>query len=185
MDLSYPIGRFEWPESVTPQTRAQWIGEIEAAPAQFRAAVQGLTGQQLDTPIARTAGRSRRWCTTSPIATSTPMSAFAWRSPKTSPPSSPMTSPNGPNSPTRARPGRDLAPAIDSLHQRWALLLRSMSEADFARTFLHPERGIMRLDLTLAMYACTAPPCAHIAGLRSGNGLVIYGYNQTGRGCVQ
>ena len=50
MDLSYPIGKFNLPESVTPEMRPQLIGEIEAASAQFRAAVQGLTDQQLDTP---------------------------------------------------------------------------------------------------------------------------------------
>jgi hypothetical protein len=43
MDPSYPIGRFDWPESVTPEMRTRWIGEIEAAPAEFRAAAH-ITG---------------------------------------------------------------------------------------------------------------------------------------------
>jgi len=56
---------------------------------------------------------------------------------------------------------------IDGLHQRWVLLLRSLGEADFARSFNHPERGIMRLDITLAMYAWhSRHHAAHITGLR-------------------
>jgi uncharacterized damage-inducible protein DinB len=41
---------------------------------------------------------------------------------------------------------------LDALHQRWAVLLRSLDEADFARTLNHPEHGTMRLDQLLAMY---------------------------------
>ena len=50
MDERYPIGKAEVVERLTPERRAQLIGEIEAAPAAFRAAVQGLGDPQLDTP---------------------------------------------------------------------------------------------------------------------------------------
>jgi hypothetical protein len=49
-DLRYPVGKFQRPEETTPEQRQQWIGEIAAAPANLRAAVSGLSGQQLDTP---------------------------------------------------------------------------------------------------------------------------------------
>jgi hypothetical protein len=42
-----------------------------------------------------------------------------------------------------------------------------MSDADFALRFNHPERGVMRLDVTLAMYAWHCRHhAAHIMGLR-------------------
>ena len=42
---------------------------------------------------------------------------------------------------------------IDPLHQRWAFLLRQMSETDFARTVLHPEHSsVLRLDYLLGLY---------------------------------
>src|SRR5262249_26311522 len=50
MDLSYPIGKLESPQSVTPAERAQHIAEVEKAPAQLRLAVPGLDDGQLDTP---------------------------------------------------------------------------------------------------------------------------------------
>ena len=41
---------------------------------------------------------------------------------------------------------------LDSLHDRWVRLLRSMSESDFARKLKHPESGEMSLDTLLALY---------------------------------
>ena len=53
------------------------------------------------------------------------------------------------------------------MHQRLVALVESMTEADFARTFLHPERGVVRLDSNLAMYAWHGRHhAAHILGLR-------------------
>src|ERR1700729_3145611 len=50
MSLSFPIGEFDWTQTVAPERRTQLINEIAAAPANFRGAVRGLTERQLDTP---------------------------------------------------------------------------------------------------------------------------------------
>jgi hypothetical protein len=50
MDLSYPVGRFEWPQSVSREERNAHISEIAAAPARLWEAVRGLDDHQLDTP---------------------------------------------------------------------------------------------------------------------------------------
>lgn len=43
---------------------------------------------------------------------------------------------------------------LEGLHERWVCLLRGMSEADFTRTFIHPEQPAERdLDWLLALYA--------------------------------
>src|SRR5215469_17748942 len=43
---------------------------------------------------------------------------------------------------------------LESLHARWVLLLRSLTDADFERTYFHPEhQREFRLDEVLAMYA--------------------------------
>ena len=65
---------------------------------------------------------------------------------------------------------RRRAPRTDAA-QRAELLAafdrRGLSAADFARTFVHPERGQGRLDSTLAMYAWHCRHhAAHITGLR-------------------
>lgn len=48
-DLRYPIGKFQPVKHVTEQDRQRFIGEIEKAPAELRAAVRGLSERQLDT----------------------------------------------------------------------------------------------------------------------------------------
>ena len=43
---------------------------------------------------------------------------------------------------------------LESLHARWAVLLRSLTDADFERTYFHPEhQREFRLDEVLALYA--------------------------------
>src|SRR5664279_2810466 len=50
MDLRYPIGEFDFQQTVTPGQYPALIAEIAAAPALFRRAVRGLDDAQLDTP---------------------------------------------------------------------------------------------------------------------------------------
>src|SRR4051812_46049397 len=49
-DLSYPIGRFQRPDSLTDAQRRAAIDAIAETPRLFRAAVAGLSDSQLDTP---------------------------------------------------------------------------------------------------------------------------------------
>src|SRR6185369_1515329 len=48
--LRYPIGEFKLPAVMTPATRSDAIEDIAALPEQMRAAVNGLSESQLDTP---------------------------------------------------------------------------------------------------------------------------------------
>ena len=60
---------------------------------------------------------------------------------------------------------------LDSMHHRWVVLLKSMSQADFQRTYRHPEMGLVRLDANVALYAWHGRHhVAHITGLRERNG---------------
>lgn len=57
---------------------------------------------------------------------------------------------------------------IDALHRRWVLMLESMTDSDFERTFRHPELGLLRLDTNLALYAWhSRHHTAHITALRA------------------
>jgi hypothetical protein len=42
---------------------------------------------------------------------------------------------------------------LDALHFRWTAFLRALSPADFRRTYLHPEMGVVPLDTAVALYA--------------------------------
>jgi hypothetical protein len=49
-DLRYPIGKFKYDGPPTPEQRQELLHQIEQTPANLRAAVQGLSQTQLDTP---------------------------------------------------------------------------------------------------------------------------------------
>src|SRR5437868_5616162 len=49
-DLRYPTGKFTFDPDVTSDKRAKSTAAIREAPALIRAAVQGLSDAQLDTP---------------------------------------------------------------------------------------------------------------------------------------
>src|SRR5688572_1952309 len=56
---------------------------------------------------------------------------------------------------------------IHAIHQRWVMLLRSMTVADFKRAFLHPDHGVRLLDWNTLLYAWHGKHhLAHITRLR-------------------
>ena len=60
---------------------------------------------------------------------------------------------------------------LDTLHQRWIFLLRSMSAEQWSRTFRHPEMGVVRLDANVMLYSWHGKHhLAHITGLRDRKG---------------
>jgi len=168
MDLSYPIGKFERPQNVTPEMRTGFIETIAAGPGRFRTAVQGLNDEQLDTTY-----RPGGWTVRQVIhhvADSHINSYCRFRLALTEE----NPSVKGYDEKVWAElPDAKTLPVdvslalLEHLHARWVVLLRSLSDADFARTFHHSELGRVRLDTNLALYAwhCRHHE-AHIAGLR-------------------
>jgi len=68
---------------------------------------------------------------------------------------------------TRATPVDVSLTLLDTLHKRWAILLSGMKDADFARTFKHPDWGAISLDRTLALYSWHGRHhVAHVTTLR-------------------
>ena len=56
---------------------------------------------------------------------------------------------------------------LDSLHQRWMLMLRKLTDAEWKRTFRHPELGPMSLEKNLALYSWHGRHhVAHVTSLR-------------------
>ena len=152
--LQYPIGRFERPESITPELRKQWIQDIAETPSQIRAAVQGMSDEQLETPY-----RPGGWTVRQVIhhvADSHMNSYVRFRLALTE--TEPTIKPYHEDlwaelADARTAPIQLSMSLLDALHQRWVLLLESMQPEDFHRTFRHPERGLMTLEQNLALYS--------------------------------
>jgi hypothetical protein len=168
MDLQYPIGKFQWEGVITDAQREQLIDQIEQAPAQLRQAVAGLTEGQLDTPY-----RPEGW-TVKQVVHHVPdahMNAYVrFRLALTE--DEPTIKPYAQERWAALKDARTAPPELslsllESLHRRWVLLLRSLRAADFARTFRHPEIGLVTLDKYLGMAAWhSRHHIAHITSLR-------------------
>jgi len=72
---------------------------------------------------------------------------------------------------TRSAPVEWSLALLESLHQRWVLLLRGLSEEQWSRAFRHPDHGRVGLERTLALYAWHGRHhLAHITSLREREG---------------
>jgi uncharacterized damage-inducible protein DinB len=171
-DLRYPIGEFEWEGELTEEKRRQYINDIAEMPAKLRAAVAGLTEAQLDTPY-----RDGGWTVRQVVhhLADSHMNAFVRL--KLALTEDRPTVKTYDQELWAETPDAKSAPAelslalVEGLHQRWVIALRQMSVADFARQLQHPERGLMTLEMLLAMYAWHGRHhVAHITALRARNG---------------
>ncbi len=166
--LSYPTGRFTFNPNVTPAMRRASIDAIRTAPAALRKAVQGLSDAQLDTPY-RPGGWTVRQVVHH-VADSHMNSYIRTRLALTesNPAIAPYDQERWASLPDSRLPAEVSLQLLDSLHQRWVVLFRSLSGEDFQRTFRHPEQGSVTLTRNLALYAWHGLHHeAHIAGLRS------------------
>jgi len=168
-DPRYPIGTFERRDTLTPAERRTFIGQIAAAPARMREAVNGLSDQQLDTPY-RDGGWSARQ-----VVHHVPdshLNAYCRLKITLTEENSPTIRPYDEGAWAQLPDARDTPTEVsltllDSLHARWVTLWSAMKDEDFARTFNHPEHGVRTLDWLLALYAWhSRHHVAHITSLR-------------------
>lgn len=154
--LRYPIGRPQLPTApLTPAERAAYIQQIADLPASLAAAAShvgaerlllpyrpgGWTGQQVVHHVADShinAYCRFRLALTEDNPAIRPYDEAAW-----------AELPD-----VAATPVAVSLALLDSLHQRWVTLLHHLSEAQWQRTFYHPEtQREATLDQTLVLYA--------------------------------
>jgi hypothetical protein len=152
--LRYPVGRFQFAESVGVEARQAAIATIGQFPAALRTVAASLTETQLATPYRQGGWTGRqvvhhvadshinayvrtRWLLTEDRPTIKAYDEKGWAE----------------------LPDAALAPIapslalIDAVHQRWATLLAALPGEAFARELVHPERGPMTLEKLVQMYA--------------------------------
>ncbi len=171
-ELSYPVGQFQRPTSLTPEQRRRAIDDIAATPKNLRAATQDLDEAQLDTTY-RPGGWTVRQVVhhvpdshmnafirfklalTEDTPTIKPYDQGAWATLEDA----------------RSTPVETSLMLLDTLHDRWVRVLNAMSPSDYERTLNHPENGMMNLDQLLAMYQWHGKHhVAHVTRLRERNG---------------
>lgn len=171
-DLRYPIGKFTYGGSATSEKKQELLNQIEQAPGHLRGAIKGLSQQQLDTPYRPEGWTVRQVVHHVPDSHLNAYVRFKLALTEEEPTIKPYAEDKWARlADTPATPVEVSLTLLDSLHDRWVRLLRSLQAADWKRTFRHPEMGVMDLEKTLALYAWHGKHhVAHITSLRERNG---------------
>src|SRR6266700_4215407 len=167
-DLRYPVGQQQDEGPRTEARRLELIEQIAETPERLRAAVHGLTHEQLDTPY-----RPGGW-TVRQLIHHVPDShmnsyvrvklALTEGEPTIKPYDEALWAKLNDSQETPIEVSLTL---LEALHKRWVILLRAMRPEDFARRLVHPERGTMTLDDVLTTYSWHGQHhVAHITTLR-------------------
>ncbi len=165
--LRYPIGRFEPPPEVTAAHVEGWIDDIERLPGDLRRVVEPLSSEQLETRY-RPGGWTLRqvvhhlteshlnsyirfkWALTEERSRIKAYDEERWAE----------------LADVAAVPVGVSLDLLDALHRRWVGLLRTLSSQQLKREFVHPESGVVRLDVNVGIYAWHGRHhLAHIEGV--------------------
>ncbi|HEY1809273.1 MAG TPA: bacillithiol transferase BstA [Acidobacteriaceae bacterium] len=166
-DPRFPIGKYNRAAANLTDHRSA-IATLAALPESLRSAVQGLSDPQLDTPY-----REDGWTVRQLVhhVADSHMNAYIrirlaltedW------PPIKPYNEKAWSELPdARTAPVAVSLDLIEALHDRWTTLLRSLSEEQWQRGYVHPENGRQTLAEAVALYAWhSRHHTAHIEELR-------------------
>lgn len=170
--LQYPVGKFQLPAKISDDDRQNYIKQIEEAPVKLRSAVAGLSEAQIDTPYREGGWTVRQVVHHLADSHIHVFVRFKLAMTEEQPAIKTYSQQGWANlADAKTAPIEPSLMLFDSLHQRFAVLLRSMTAADFARTLNHPEQGIVNLDRYLSLYAWHGRHhVAHITSLRERKG---------------
>jgi DinB superfamily len=171
-DPRFPIGKFHYDGALSEPQRRQLVEEIEQTPAAIRAAIEGLSPQQLDTPYREGGWSVRQVVHHLPDSHMNAYVRFKLALTETEPTIKPYAEDLWAElADSQFTPVEVSLVLLESLHVRWVRLLRSLGEADWKRAFKHPELGLIALEKNLALYAWHGRHHeAHITELRKKTG---------------
>jgi len=166
-DLSYPIGRASG-EKLTSENRKKILLEIADLPGRLRDAIEGLSDKQLDTPY-----RPEGWTVRQVVhhLADSHMHAYI-RTKFALTLNEPRIMAYDENvwaqlKDAKTAPVEPSLLILDGVQARWTELLESLTDADWARKFVHPELGVRTLDVDIPVYAWHGRHhTAHITALR-------------------
>ncbi|HEX9943515.1 MAG TPA: bacillithiol transferase BstA [Thermoanaerobaculia bacterium] len=167
-DLRYPIGKAQMEARLTDEERREMIGLIEETPARLRAAVEGLTPEQLDTPYRPGGWTVRQVVHHVPDSHLNAYTRFKLALTEEEPLIRTYEEARWAELPdSRSVPIEVSLALLENLHQRWVALLRLLPAASFEKTLRHPDHGVINLNQLLGLYAWHGPHhVAHVTTLR-------------------
>jgi uncharacterized damage-inducible protein DinB len=171
--VRYPVGDFTIDPDVTPAKRRRWLEQMAEMPRVLAAAVDGLDERQLDTSYREGGWTPRQVVHHLADAHMNGFVRFKLALTEDAPPIKTYEEARwAETADVREGPVEASLRLLAALHQRWLILLRSLTDAQFAgRAFSHPDRGLMTIDKAIQLYAWHGIHHAgHITGLRARRG---------------
>jgi uncharacterized damage-inducible protein DinB len=167
-DARYPIGKFHYEGAPSEEQKQGFLKDIAQTPEKLRSAVSGLSDAQLDTPYRPGGWTVRQLVHHVPDSHLNSYVRFKLALTEDDPTIKTYAEDRWAELPdTKATPIAVSLTLLESLHDRWVRLLRSLSPEDWKKTFRHPELGPMTLEKTLALYAWHGRHhVAHVTELR-------------------
>jgi DinB superfamily len=167
-DLRYPVGKFDFPKSVSAQDLTEFIDQIAETPSRMRAALAGLSESQLDTPYRPEGWTLRQLAHHVPDSHMNSYVRYRLALTEDEPVVKPYDESRWAELPdARSMPVEPSLLLLEYLHARWVPLLRSLSASEWKRNFRHPDLGLVSLEKNAALYAWHGRHhVAHITALR-------------------
>jgi len=161
--LRYPVGRFERLKAPLDRaTRAALFDIIEQTPATFRSLLIGRSESQLDTPYRPGGWTVRQVVHHVPDSHMNAYIRMKWAVTEDAPAIKAYDEAKWAELPeAKTGPAEMSIALLESLHRRWVMFLRALSDADFGKAYVHPELGRVTLDEGVALYAWH---CRHHTG---------------------
>jgi uncharacterized damage-inducible protein DinB len=172
-DLRYPIGRFDFDAPITESDYPKLIAAIAETPGALRAALAGLSSDQLATPYRPGGWTLKQVAHHIPDSHLNAYTRFKLALTEDEPTIKPYDEAAWAELADSQKVPIDVSlDLLDALHVRWVALLRSMGAADFERGFRHPEHGrVLSLKQLLGLYAWHGRHhVAHITSLKKREG---------------
>ncbi|HZE25965.1 MAG TPA: bacillithiol transferase BstA [Terriglobales bacterium] len=167
-DPRYPIGEFSYDGPLSEAEKSKHLDNIEQTPARLRAAVEGLSEQQLDTPYRDGGWTVRQVVHHVPDSHLNSYVRFKLALTEQDPTIRPYMENLWAELPeAKTAPIEISLVLLESLHRRWVLTLRNIRQTEWKRTFRHPEMGVLSLEQALALYSWHGRHhVAHVTSLR-------------------
>ncbi len=171
-DPRYPIGPFAPSPPTDAAERGRLIQVIADCPDRLASAVRGLDESQLDTPYRAGGWMLRQVAHHLPDSHMNAYMRFKLALTEDAPTIKPYAEDRLARLADYGRTPLEVSVTLlTALHARWVVLLESMDDRAWERTFAHPETGIQTLAQALDLYAWhSRHHVAHITSARARHG---------------
>jgi len=176
-EVRFPIGDFSIDPDVTAAKRQRWLQQMAEAPRRLAEAVRGLDDEQLDTPYREGGWTPRQVVHHLTDAHINGYVRFKLAVTEDRPAIKTYEEDLWAETADARAPVEVSLRLLAALHERWLILLASLTEAQFVSlAFSHPQRGLMTIDKAIQLYAWHGlHHAAHITSLRERQGWTVSG----------